>query len=981
MNLPTGIVTFLFTDIQGSTSLWENNPQGMRTALERHNSILSAAITEHGGQVFKFIGDAFQTAFDAPLQAVCAALQAQRGLCTETWGEIGPLCVRMGIHAGPAEVVGSEYAVGHTLNRVARIMSAGHGGQILISGPAAELVKESLPPDIQLKDLGEHYLKGLSRPEQIFQVLVQDLPQDFPPLVTLTQPKHNLPAQLTSFIGREKEMNVIQRKFSQARLVTLTGTGGVGKTRLAEQFALKVADLYPGGVWWVELAPINKAELIPQTIGHALGMRVNGSQLPVDNLVDYLHTKKLMLVLDNCEHLVEACAQLAEELLKACPDLHLLATSREALGIEGEIVVRVPSLSTPNLDLIGIKTSQSAPDILIQYEAVQLFLERVQASLPEFQLNEATAPAVALICQRLDGIPLAIELAAARVKILNVQEIADRLENVFRLLTGGSRTAIPRHQTLRAAIAWSYDLLDNAERLLFHRLSVFVGGFTLEAAETICAGKGPASLGNVLLQPADILDLLLRLVNKSLVIVDYQTDKPSRYHLLETIRQYAREMLLESGEVEALHKRHREWFVTWVTAGLPKQMNRDLINWIDQLDNEIDNLRAALEWSFLDGSGQEYALRIGSALYRYWWMRGSLIEGYEWLKQGLTFESDRADLALARARAFYTASWIAESLSELDNSLALIRAGVDLYRKIGPEGEPGLVEALGQLAFILVQCNQLEEARKFFEEGEALGRRLGKSGIWGLAMLLWTKGLFASNQDEMEKAQSSSEESWSLFLKTGDRWNAGPLLTLGSIAQRQKRFDVAQKYFEDALTFFGEIKDRGGMGPAFVNLTFLALAQGNRRQAAIYFREAGKIWLVQGNRLQIADFIKAGVFFPTMDLMKFPADQVVMDVPADQVVEIFRIAIRAWGCAETVRPDFNDPLSEETFIKWYIGFAQQVVEFSAKPLTTEEIDLIQHHLSGLFSKLGEGGFDEAIIEGKALSLEQAISKVLDILVE
>ncbi len=976
--LPTGIVTFLFTDIQGSTSLWERDPAAMRHALALHNQIMVKAIADHAGTVFKFIGDAYQVAFDSPLQAVEAALQAQRGLAVTAWGEAEPLRVRMGIHSGPAEVSGDEYAVGHTLNRVARIMSAGHGGQILLSASAAELLKENLPPGLQLHDLGEHLLKGLSRPEQIFQVLSPDLPQDFPPLVTVAQPRHNLPSHLTSFIGRAKEIELIQRKFAAARLVTLTGTGGVGKTRLACQYAMQSLDRYPAGIWWVELAPISNPELIPQAVANALGLRSEGNQLPIDNLVTSLLGKKMLVIFDNCEHLVESCALLAARLLEACPDLKLLATSREVLGIDGEAVLRVPSLSAPERGSPGEVKSHLAPDQLLQFEAVQLFLERAQASQPEFVLNETTAPAVTLICERLDGIPLAIELAAARVAVLNVQQIADRLEDMFRLLTGGSRTTVPRHQTLRSAIHWSYELLEPVERLLFLHLSVFVGGFTLEAAEAVAAvpagagltqaGSAPDRQREVALQPGELLDTLLRLVKKSLLVVDYRTDRPVRYHMLETIRQYAREMLLESGEVEVIHTRHRHWFVSWVTAGIPKQMNAELPGWMDEIEADIDNLRAALEWSYLEGTGQEYALLISSALFRYWWMRGNLAEGLQWLKQGLALEDDRPDLILPRARALYVASWISGELGDQEECLGNARSAVEYYRKAGEAGQPGLILALANLASILNNANQVEEERILLEEGEAIGRRLGQAGAWSLAMLLWNKSLIAYSHGDISLAQAVSEESWSLFLQTGDRWNAGPLMNLGLLAQSHKRYDVAQRYYEDALTLYSEVKDRGGMVFALNNLTFLAVILGKPQQAALYYREQFKIWQAQGNRTKIIEFIKIGCYFSIMEALKSPPEQ---------ALERFRLVLSALALAASQQPEGSGPLSEETLVIWYLENSRGWAVYNSLPFTNKERKSIQEKLKALFSALGQAGFQEALVQAKSLSLDQAVSQIYD----
>jgi predicted ATPase/class 3 adenylate cyclase len=969
--LPTGIVTFLFTDIQGSATLWERDPDGMQRSLSLHNQILDKAIQANGGITFKFVGDAYQAAFDVPMEALNAALQAQHGLAVASWYDIGPLKVRMGLHAGPAEVAGTEYAVGHTLNRVARLMSAGHGGQILLSGSVAELLDGNLPHDVRLMDLGEHLLKGLNRPEKIFQVVAPDLPQDFPPLSTYTPPRHNLPAQLTSFVGRCNELDLVRRKFKTSRLVTLTGTGGVGKTRLACQYGLEVLDGYPAGVWWVELAPIIKPDLIPQAIGSVLGLRSEGNQLPLDNLISFLQGKKTLVILDNCEHLVDTCATLTGQLLEACPDLHILTTSREALGIDGEVILRVPPLSIPTPGEPGVDALSL--DSLCQYEAVQLFVERAQASLPEFELNAASANAVALICQRLDGIPLAVELAAARVTILSVQQIASRLENVFRLLTGGSRTGVPRHQTLWAAITWSYDLLEPVERLLFQRLAVFVGGFTLEAAEGICTGpyskalekqaQHAASLTNV-----DILDVLLKLVKKSLVVVDRRPDGVTRYRMLETIRQFAREVLFESGEVEAVHRRHREWFVNWVISGIPRQMNAEIPAWMDQLDADIDNLRAALEWSFMEGTGQEYALRMGSALFRYWWIRGSPIEGYEWIGQGLAMKEDRPDLILARARAYYIASWITGNLDEQEKSLEYIQRSVALFRQVGEVWQCGLVLALVNQAQTLAYMKKMEAVDKLCTEAETIGRRLGPAGKWCLAMLWWARGVIAFSRGDLEEAQAISEQSWSLFLETGDRWNAGPLMNLGAIAQVQKQYDLAQRYYDDALAAFSEIQDRGGMAAALNNLTFLAVIQGKTQQAAQYYREQFKIWQAQGNKVRIIDFIKLGCFFSMQELIKMTPSQA-----AENLCPI----LSALGLAVSLQPEGFGTVNEETLIKWYLENARGWAEYSAQPFTDVEHQAIRQQLNAVLSAVGQSDFREALLQGKKLTLEQAISKIYD----
>jgi len=486
-DLPTGTVAFLFTDIEGSTPLWEREPEKMHLALERHHAILQVAIESSGGQVFKIIGDAFQAAFAVPARAVEAAISAQRSLVFEVWPTGIPIRVRMGVHTGHAEARDDDYTAAHTLNRVARIMSAAHGGQIILSQEVLDELANRIPEEITLRDMGKHRMKGLTQLEHLYQVIAPDLPAEFPRLSTLDiSPPNNLPLQLTSFIGREKELREVMELLSTCRLVTLTGPGGCGKTRLSLEIAERVQDTHPHGVWLVELASLADPSLIPQTLAAVLGLREEGGGYTggrpiLTVLTDFLRTRTLFLVLDNCEHLIEACARLADGLLRACPKIHILASSRETLGISGEATYQVPSLGVPDLhELLSV-------DQLLQYASVKLFVERAGTVLPGFTVTGDNAPAVVQVCHRLDGIPLVIELAAAWVKMLTVEQIATRLDDRFRLLTGGSRTALPRQQTLRALIDWSFSLLSEQECILFRRLSVFAGGWTLDAAEAVCA--------------------------------------------------------------------------------------------------------------------------------------------------------------------------------------------------------------------------------------------------------------------------------------------------------------------------------------------------------------------------------------------------------------------------------------------------------------------------------------------------------------
>ena len=504
---PTGTVTFLFTDIEGSTKLWEQHPDSMRPALARHDHLLRQSIEANNGYVFKTMGDAFCAAFATAPEAVQAALTAQRLLTAEVWETETSLRVRMALHTGIAEERDGDY-FGQALNRVARLLATGHGGQTLLSGATQELTRDHLPLAASLLDLGQRRLKDLGRPEIVFQLRHPALSADFPPLRSLDNPDlpNNLPLQVASFIGREKETTDVKFLLAKTRLLTLTGSGGSGKTRLALQVAADLLDQYFDGVWLVELATLSDPALVPQAVADVLGVQEQVGQAITRTLKDALYSKSLLLVLDNCEHLVAACASLAADLLGNCPHVHLLSTSREPLNIAGEQTFRVPSLSLPDP-----KQTQTV-ETVSQYEAVRLFIERVQAVQPSFMVTNTNAPAVAQVCWRLDGIPLAIELAAARVRSLSVEDVNTRLDNRFRLLTGGARNSLPRQQTLRALIDWSYDLLTEAEKTLLRRLSVFAGGWTLPAAEAVGVGKDAANAG---VAGWEVVDLLTSLVDKS----------------------------------------------------------------------------------------------------------------------------------------------------------------------------------------------------------------------------------------------------------------------------------------------------------------------------------------------------------------------------------------------------------------------------------------------------------------------------------
>jgi predicted ATPase/DNA-binding SARP family transcriptional activator len=723
-------LTFLFTDLAGSSRHWEEHPDARPEAVARHEALLRQAVEARGGTFFKTLGEQCCAAFPTAADALAAALAAQRAHHAEWWGEVGELRVRMALHTITAQERAGDY-FGPTFNRLARLLGTGHGGQILLSQATAELVRDQLPEGANLRDLGERRLPDLSRPEPIFQLVVPDLPASFSPLRSLEAFRHNLPLQLTRFIGRERQMAEVKQLLGTSRLVTLTGAGGCGKTRLALQVAARMLEHFPEGVWLVELAPLADPALAPQTVATALGVQEAPSQPLLQTLVEQLRPRQLLLVLDNCEHVVGACAQLAEGLLQRCPRLRVLATSREALGIAGETRYRVPSLSVPE------GQRPAALEELGQYEAVRLFLERAGAVQPGFRLTPANAPGVAEVCRRLDGIPLAIELAAARVNALPVEKIAARLDDRFRLLTSGSRTALPRQQTLRATMDWSYDLLTEAERVLLGRLSVFAGGWTLAAAEAVCAGGG--------IEEWEVLDLLTRLVDQSLATYEEPQEAgwgprtvpagtggapwgpaPGRYRLLETMRQYARDRLLEAGEAAVVRGRHYEWCLALAEEAEPELYGAEQTAWLDRLEREHDNLRAALGWSGAHGEGKA-GLRLGGALRWFWSVRGYWTEGREYLAGLLALPGAEARTAV-RAKALHAAGWLAWHPGDFGAARVFDEQGLAIFQELGDKR--GSADSLNHLGWVAYEQGDFGTARALLEECLAINRELVcKQGI------------------------------------------------------------------------------------------------------------------------------------------------------------------------------------------------------------------------------------------------------------
>ena len=919
-HLPSGTITFLFTDIEGSTPLWEREPKQMRMALERHHAILHESIAAHRGHVYKIIGDAFQAAFEVSSQAILAALTAQRALAAEVWPTSTPLRVRMGLHVGHAKAQGEDYTTTHTLNRVARIMSAAHGGQILLSEAVVELIRDDLPTGLSLRDMGHHHLKGLTHLEHIFQVVVPDLSANFPPLNTLNVAANNLPTQLTTFIGRETEVAEVKRLLSGSRLTTLTGSGGCGKTRLSIQVASEMQTGYPNGVWLVELAPVADPALVSLTVVAVLGLMDDGHRPALEILTDFIHVKTLLLVLDNCEHVIDACAQLSEALLRACPKLGILASSREALGIAGESSYRVPSLAVP-------EPGQLPPlETLARLGAVRLFVERAALARPGFALTAQNAPAIAQICQRLDGIPLAIELAAARVRALSAEEINARLDDRFRLLTGGSRTALPRQQTLRALIDWSYSLLSEPERLLFKRLAVFVGGWTLAAAEKVCSDDG--------LDPATVLDTLSRLVDKSLVVAEEAAGE-TRYSRLETIRQYSREKFAETDEVAVVRDRHLAYYVQFSEMAEEHVQGREAILWSRRLEAEQDNLRAALEWSL--ARNPDSALRIVGALQFYWHTGGYSAEGSRWTQQALERVEATAppegtsapERRSAKAKALRGLAWLYVAQADNENARRWAEQSVALYRQGVSWDTRGLAHALTILAQAQFFLGERADADANLKEAVALAHAANDvfSEIGAMGILVRVRAVMFG---DLESARGYAEEGIRLAREAGlDNFASMMSYNLGLLAAYRLEAEEARLRFGEAIAGFEEYRAHFAILLAKSDLAHLERNVGNYPRALELYRETITAFRDVGQRGAVAHQLECFAYIA---------------IAQNQ----FDRAVRLLGAAEAWR------------------------ERGGTSMTPEELVSYQKQMEAAGERMDSELFSKTWAEGRALTMEQAI---------
>ena len=822
---PRGTVAFLFTDVEGSTRFWRDFPSAMPAAYARHDAIVRGAVNRHGGVVYKVIGDAFQIAFPAAPAALAAGLEAQLALHREPWeacGLPGPMRIRMALHAGAVDPDPDGDYRSPVLNRLGRLLAVGHGGQVLLSQTAFELARDLLPDGVALCDLGEHALKDLRRPERTWQLLHPDLPEDFPPLATLDRRPHNLPVQPTPLIGREREIAETAALLRQpdTRLLTLTGPGGTGKTRLALQTAAEVLDDFVDGAWFVDLAAIRDPALVGPRIAEALGVREEGGRPLAEALVERLRDKRLLL-LDNFEQVMDA-AELAHQLLAHCSGVHILVTSRTPLRLRGEREVAVSPLVVPNRHRL--------PDLdqLSQYEAVRLFIARAQDVKTDFAIDNANAPAVAEICCRLDGLPLAIELAAARVKILPPPALLARLSQRLSVLTGGSRDAPERHRTLRGAIAWSHDLLSRDEQQLFRRLAVFAGGFTLDAAAAV-AGMG---------EDAEfvVLEGISSLVDKSLLVSGADGGEP-RFTMLETIREFAAEEFAAYGEETDGRDAHARFFLELAEEAAPHLARMSDPVWLDRLEADHDNLLTALSW-VADEDDVARTVCLAGALGWFWYMHGHYQEGRAWLDRALAMEETAAPECipvLARADARVGRGLLAMTLGEGERSAALLGEAAALRRGTGDVWGGAYADSLR--GGVLVSLGRYDEAEAIFPEILRWWQAFGDPML--TAHACFHLGLVAFMKGDRERTATLCQEAVTLYDAAQCGLDAiDPLHYLGLNACAAGDLQVAARHMREALARLRLRRSSVDYAHGLADVATLAQAHGHLQAAARLFGAA-----------------------------------------------------------------------------------------------------------------------------------------------
>jgi len=832
--LPSGTVTFAFSDIEGSTQRWDRDRAAMQDAVRRHDGVMREATAEHDGFVFKTIGDAFCIAFSRPEDGIAAMLAAQRALASQDFSAVDGVRVRMALHTGTADERDGDY-FGPAVNRVARLLAIGHGGQVLVSGATADLVLADLPPHASLRDLGEHRLKDLSRPEQVYQLLAPGLTADFPPLRSLDAMPNNLPGTLTSFVGREREIAEITALIDKHRLVTLVGSGGIGKTRVSLQIAANLLDGSGDGVWFIELAPLSAGDYIPSTVAQALNLSIPTEGDAVESLARVLQSKHALLVFDNCEHLVEPAARAIAAIVRRCPNITVLASSRQGLGIAGEMTYRMPALEFPS-DVDGARVGA---DETARYAATALFVERARAVDNRFAPSDETAPIIADICRRLDGIPLAIELAASRVKILSPRQLREHLNERFRVLTGGSRDVLPRQQTLRATLDWSYDLLDERERTLFRRLGIFVNGFTLEGAASVGGDDEVTAL--------DVLDVLASLVDKSLVVAEPAGDA-LRYRLLESARAYVREKLEAVGECERCAELHARYLGDlFGAAGSRWQKTGREAALLEPLTIELEDVRAALDWA-LHGEAA-----LGADIL------AAISGAWEWI--GLEVEGLTRNESFSRAldggnshlvvRLQLNVARLARNLERSLRSFEMTKRVVEQARACGDPST--LTSALLELATAAVYANRFDDAEAALSEAEANPQLTAPQRSTILqCRAAWDNrngnpALAAPRYEALVKANRA--------LGNTSRELTG-MLNLGETLHRLGRTRQAIAFVREALPRYRANRNRGTLATVLSNLAGYLLKADEAAESCAIAREAIPIAASADLELMVAILIE-----------------------------------------------------------------------------------------------------------------------------
>lgn len=914
-------LTFLFTDLENSTPLWETYPDDMQQASARHDEIMRAIIDQHAGRVVKTTGDGFHAVFESSSDGVATALEGQQKLAAEPWpATTGPLKVRMGLHTGISQEREGDF-YGLDVNLAARIMGLGYGGQILLSEVTTKLVEKSLPPDSTLADLGEHRLKGIAAFEHIFQLCHPGLDADFPPLKSLAIFKHNLPRQASSFIGRTKELQEIQRLIEGTSLLTLLGPGGTGKTRLMLQVAEEVIEDFPDGVWLVELAPLTDPELIPERVAAALNVREQPGRGILETLVEFLRRKELLLLLDNVEHLIHESAGFSEHLLQYCPKVKILVTGREALFIAGETTLQIPSLSLP-----GTKGEQTLEKVS-KSEGVQLFLERAQAVRPDFNLDTRNAASIAEIVLRLDGIPLALELAAARLRMLTVEQIATRLNDRFRLLTGGRRTALPRQQTLQALIDWSWNLMDEQEHVLLRRLSVFTGGWTIEAAQAV-TGFDP-------LDEFEVFDLLEQLINKSLIIVQHPQAGEARYGMLESIRQYAQNKLFEAGEGEALRDRHADYFVTLVDLYDLQSLGSEFYTWFNRFALEADNLRAVFEWLAEDRPGLTLHF-IGILLqYEVGWIHYR--EARSWLEPAIErartlIGQDASSINITDfIRALRSLGWLLVTHGDMVVGHTFLDESINLSRE--HKEFRSLAFALGMKAQAM-GSNVTWEIIAHLEQVIEVCRHNGFE--LELLIALFSIGQAYLVKGDPEKGDTAIAEVIELTEKYDVLYIKAWIYYVQAIKARiNQDLPAAERYYLQVIEANEKLGNQRLTATGQSELAHLYRQEGRLEEATAIYRQTILSWQEQGHQAAVAHQLEC---FAYLAILR----------------ERFEDAAQLLGAAQIVRERTNSPSTEPQ-------------EISEKEQAVRELE----------AKLGSDELNRMLDKGKLMSLDEAVDFALE----